>query len=340
MAQRASFAVFIALSLGLLLFSKLYPTRTEQVQGVLIDVAAPVVDVLGEPVVAFRAFGGRVVDTLDGADRVEALRAENERLKRWREVALRLDNENAQLRALMRLSDQTRIPAVTSRVVSDPGGPFVRAIILDSGKGKGVVRFQPVVDPAGVVGRVVTVGQHSSRALLLTDLNSRVPVYIRRTGDRAILLGDNSDRPRLSYLPMETSIEVGDEVLTSGDGGIFPAKLPVGVVDYVDGGTVRVKLAADLSRLDFVNVLAYEPVERPEASPVAAPLLEERYGKSSDLIQVDREVNVAPAPAPPVLASPSPLPPSVAPPVPMAPAPAEADATAEPTAPASQEGGT
>ncbi|MBI1181539.1 MAG: rod shape-determining protein MreC [Alphaproteobacteria bacterium] len=335
MAQRASFAVFVAVSLGLLLVTKLYPTLTEQVQGVLIDVAAPVVDVLGEPVLAFRSFGGRVADTLDGADRVEALRAQNERLKRWRDVALRLDSENAQLRSLMRLSDETKIPAVTTRVISDPGGPFVRAIILDSGGAKGISKFQPVMDPAGVVGRIVTVGRHSARALLLTDLNSRVPVFIRRTGDRAILVGDNSDRPRLAYLPMESSVKVGDEVLTSGDGGVFPAKLPVGVVDYVRGSTVRVRLAADLARLDFVNVLAYEPVERPEAAPgiadIPAPPAD---GTAAQVAERGPQVRVAPPVAPPVLPSPSPLPPQRAAPTPVP------DATPAPEAAGAGEGGT
>ncbi|MEN3953460.1 rod shape-determining protein MreC [Iodidimonas sp. SYSU 1G8] len=294
LAHRASFAIFVAASLGLLIFSKVYPTLTEEVQGVLVDVAAPVVDVLGEPVTAFRHFGSRVADTLDGADRVERLRAENERLKRWRDVAMRLDGENAQLRSLLKVSEEARIPAVTTRVVSDPGGPFVRAIILDAGAGKGIGKFQPVTDQSGVVGRIVTVGRQSARALLLTDLNSRVPVFIRRTGDRAILVGDNSDRPKLAYLPMESSARIGDEVLTSGDGGIFPARMPVGVVDFVDGGLVRVKLAADLSRLDFVNVLAYEPVEKPEESPVAGPLEPPPGGPS-----VAREQPAEPAAVPP-----------------------------------------
>ena len=314
LAQRASFAVFLAISLGLLIFSKVYPTLTERVQGVLIDVAAPVVDVLGEPVTAFRGLGVKVADTLGGAEKVEALRAENERLKRWRNVAMRLDGENAQLRTLMRLSEETRIPAIATRVVSDPGGPFVRAIILDAGFSKGVSKFQPVMAPAGVVGRIVTVGRQSSRALLLTDLNSRIPVFIRRTGDRGILLGDNSDRPKLAYLPMQSSAKVGDEVFTSGDGGIFPAKLSVGIVDFVDGPTVRVRLAADLSRLDFVNVLAYEPVEKPEESPVAGALDALPQGPAVAEIDGTRpDITGHATPADPILPSPALIPAPAAP---------------------------
>ncbi len=331
LAQRLPFAIFIAVSLGLLIFSKIYPTLNDQVQGALIDVAAPVVDVLGEPVTAIRGFGTVVADTLNGAKKVETLRAENERLRRWRDVAMRLDGENAQLRALMRVSDEMQIPSISTRVVSDPGGPFVRAILLDAGVSRGVGKFQPVMDKAGVVGRIVTVGRQSSRALLLTDLNSRIPVFIRRTGDRGILVGDNSDRPKLAYLPMQSSARIDDEVFTSGDGGIFPAKLPVGVVDYVDGPTVRVRLAADLSRLDFVNVMAYVPLEKPEQSAVAQPLETLPQGSSVTAeTGADRPPAAFAAPADPVLPSPSLVP---------APRPAvPADPPAFPAVPAPPEG--
>ena len=334
LAQRLPFAIFVAVSFGLLIFSKIYPTLNEQVQGALIDVAAPVVDVLGEPVTAIRGFGTVVADTLNGAEKVEALRAENERLQRWRNVAMRLDGENAQLRALMRVSDEMQIPSISTRVVSDPGGPFVRAILLDAGVTKGVGKFQPVMDPSGVVGRIVTVGRQSSRALLLTDLNSRIPVFIRRTGDRGILVGDNSDRPKLAYLPMQSSARIGDEVFTSGDGGIFPAKLPVGVVDYVDGPTVRVKLAADLSRLDFVNVMAYVPLEQPEQSAVAEPLeaLPQGLSVTAETGTDRRPAAFVPA-ADPVLPSPSLIPA----PRPAAPA-AAVDPAAIPAIPAAPDG--
>ncbi|MGE0667997.1 MAG: rod shape-determining protein MreC [Sphingomonadales bacterium] len=338
LAQRLPFAIFTAVSLSLLIVSRIYPALNDRVQGVLIDVAAPILGVLGEPVAAVRGLGTRVADTLGGAAKVEALRAENERLKRWRDVAMRLDGENAQLRALMRVSEETRIPAISSRVVSDPGGPFVRAILLDAGVGKGVSRFQPVMDTWGVVGRIVTVGRQSSRALLLTDLNSRIPVFVRRTGDRAILVGDNTDRPKLAYLPMQSSARIGDEVFTSGDGGIFPPKLPVGIVDFVDGATVRVKLSADLSRLDFVNVLAYAPLEKPEQTAEAPPL--ESLPADGEVVAESGDGRVAGvlAPAAPVL----PSPPLVPLPRPQAPAMPESQTApsgeAAPVDPAASDG--
>jgi len=263
LAQRVSFLTCLALSIALLIFSRADPGLTGRVQGALMDIAAPVVEFLGRPVVAAREFGGRLGDLMETSERLDALREDNRRLQQWRDTALRLDAENAQLRALMQVKHDLNIPAATARVVSEPGGPFLRAVIIDAGRGQGIARHQPVVDETGLIGRVVTTGRNTSRALLVTDLNSRVPVTIERTGERAILAGDNSARPRLSFLPIDADVRLGDRVVTSGDGGVFPPRIVVGAVDFVEGSIVRVKLASDLSQLDFVNVLAYTPPPPP-----------------------------------------------------------------------------
>ncbi|MDA0338350.1 MAG: rod shape-determining protein MreC [Proteobacteria bacterium] len=267
LAQQASIFVFLLVSVALLIAGKIDPKLSNAVQGVLVDVAAPIVDTVGKPIEAVREFGRRSGDVLQGADRIEELRTENEALRRWKNVALRLDDENAQLRALVRVQDRQDIPMSVAHVVSDTTGPFLRAVILDVGALDGIERHQPVLDEVGVVGRVNAVGRNSSRALLITDLNSRVPVIVVRTGTRAILAGDNGPRPWLAFLPMKATVEVGDEVVTSGDGDVFPANLAVGTVDSVNDGIARVRLSADLSRLDFVNVLDYDPPPPPEENP-------------------------------------------------------------------------
>ncbi len=264
LAQRVSFLAFLGLSIALLIFSRVDPGLTSRVQGALLDVAAPVVEFVGRPVVAARSLGDRMGALTDAADRVERLEERNRKLSQWRETALRLDAENAQLRALMDVKREKNIPTSTARVISEPGGPFLRAVLLNAGERHGVDRHQPVIDEMGLVGRVVTLGRETSRVLLITDLNSRIPVTIDRTGERAILSGDNSSRPRLAFLPMGADIRLGDRVSTSGDGGVFPPRLAVGTVDFIEKNVARVRLAADLSRLDFVNVLAYTPPPTPE----------------------------------------------------------------------------
>ena len=93
--------------------------------------------------------------------------------------------------------------------------------------------------------------------LLLTDINSRVPVLVERTRDRAILAGDNSNRPQLLYLKPGLSIEVGDRVVTSGDGGAFPPGLPVGVIDRISDGVVSVAPFVDWDHMEFLQIVDY-----------------------------------------------------------------------------------
>jgi rod shape-determining protein MreC len=142
-------------------------------------------------------------------------------------------------------------------VIGESGGPFVRTLVLAAGERDGVRPQQAVVGARGLVGRVTDVGSDAARILLITDLNSRVPVLIEESGRRAILSGDNSAMPRLMFMEAEAQISAGDRVVTSGHGGVFPPGLPVGTVTEAEGGALRVRPFAQWSRLDNVSVLRY-----------------------------------------------------------------------------------
>ena len=110
----------------------------------------------------------------------------------------------------------------------------------------------------GSVGRVVEAGDRASRILLLTDLNSRVPVVVESSRYRAILEGDNSDELRLGFLPNTGDVRVGDRIVTSGHGGVFPAGLPVGIVTELAGDTAVVTPHVRFDRLEYVRVLLFD----------------------------------------------------------------------------------
>ena len=99
----------------------------------------------------------------------------------------------------------------------------MESLILNAGAREGVRKGSPVVTGDGLVGRIAGVGYRSARVLLITDLNSRIPVLVEPTGMRAILAGDNSDRPRLIRLPPGATVSPGERVSTSGRAGAFPA---------------------------------------------------------------------------------------------------------------------
>jgi rod shape-determining protein MreC len=186
------------------------------------------------------------------------LREENARLLQWQELARRLVAENAQLRGLVKFTPENGAPFfVSAQVVANSGGAFARNVLVNAGSREGVARGQAAVAGEGLVGRVSEVGDRSARILLLTDLNSRIPVVLSESRERAVMAGDNSDRPRLLYVPANISVKVGERIVTGSAGGVFPPDIPVGVVASVDGTVITVEPYADLSRIEYVRVIDF-----------------------------------------------------------------------------------
>jgi rod shape-determining protein MreC len=179
-----------------------------------------------------------------------------------RDEVAALREVNARYRALLGVSTEPPLPHVFARTVLDARGPFANTRIADAGADRGVIEGNPVLSEHGLVGRVTGVGDHVSRIMLLTDVESRTPVLIARTNGRAILTGDGGPNPQLDYLRTHDALREGDRVLTSGDGGVLPRGLPVGVaVKSYDGGW-RVALDSDAAPIDFVQILIFRDVSQ------------------------------------------------------------------------------
>jgi len=259
-AQRSTFALFLLLAVGIMLIGKADPALYERTRMVIADIATPVIGALSSPVVAGAELIEEGKHLLAAYDENTALREENELLRRWRSAAQGLDSENARLRSLLNFTPEAKATYITGRVVGDSGGAFLRSVLVNVGGRNGVRKGFAAIDNNGLVGRVAEVGQWSARILLITDLNSRIPVLVGQNRERAILAGDNSDLARLDYLPPERSIRPDDLVVTSGHGGAFPAGLPVGIVvsngDDL-GGEIQVKPFLTPDRLEFVRLMDF-----------------------------------------------------------------------------------
>lgn len=109
------------------------------------------------------------------------LREENEQLRRWQTVALALDAENTVLKSQLRWMPDPAPSYITARAVADAGGVYARAVLLSLGPNHSVARGQIALDDRGLVGRVTELGARSARVLLLTDMNSRVPVILENS---------------------------------------------------------------------------------------------------------------------------------------------------------------
>src|SRR5690606_15094384 len=121
------------------------------------------------------------------------------RLMQWQHVAIQLEAENAALRELLHYTSDEKLHFTTAKVISDRGGPFTRTVLVNAGTGLGVAQGQPVINGDGLVGRIIESGEHSARVLLLTDINSRMPVITETSRERAIAAGDNSTNLSLLY---------------------------------------------------------------------------------------------------------------------------------------------
>lgn len=257
-AQRFAFLFLVIAAFALMLLGKADTLLVERIRTVATDAMAPILELISRPVDTVGDIVGEAQNLADlRADNAE-LRRENERLRNWQAAAQRFEAENVALRELSRLTVEPGTRFVTARVIGDPGGAFVRSVLVNAGTGDGLAKGQAAMTSDGLAGRVAEVGLRSARVLLLTDINSRVPVVVGAARDRAILAGDNTNQPKLLYLTPSSDIRPGDQVVTSGHGGVFPPGLPVGVVTQDGDLAVRVQPYVDWAHMEYVRLVDYE----------------------------------------------------------------------------------
>jgi rod shape-determining protein MreC len=255
LGERFSSPLLVLLALALLVLGRINAPAMEQVRTRVGDSIAPLLAIAQKPLA--RLHDGLSVSQglFDLAEENARLREENATLKQWQATALELEAQNQVLHNAMKLG-QTPAPILkTEPVIAEPGGIYVRSILIGGGAHDGLGRGQAAMVGPGLVGRITELGDWSARVLLVTDLNSRVPVILEGTRTHAILAGDNSPRPRLFYLPKAAVINVGDRLVTAGHDGIFPTGLAVGRVASIENGDIRVEPIADLDRLEYVKIV-------------------------------------------------------------------------------------
>lgn len=259
--------------LALLLVWRVDSPRVERFRAQVIDRVVPPMDWAMAPVTGavnlLRDFQSYAQLSLQNRE----LRRELQQMRAWREAAIQLEQENAKLRDLNNVRMSPGLTWITGVVMADSGNAFRQTVLLNVGRRDGLRDGWAATDGLGLVGRVSGLGQRSARVLLLTDTNSRVAVTVQPSGQRAILAGDNTARPLLTLLEAPEAARPGDRVVTSGDAGVLPAGLVVGELAQGRDGRLRVRLAADYARLEYLRILrapGVEPIEGPGAL-VAGP---------------------------------------------------------------------
>ncbi len=255
--QRFAYLLLILSAIGVLVIGRVDVATTEQVRTQVVDAVAPILDVIGRPVESFNVGVDRIQEIYTVFDANQKLRQERDRLLHWQALARKLETENRALKGLLNFNAGPEPRFIAARVVADTGGAFAHSLILNAGERAGVRKGQAAVTGDGLIGRISGVGSRSSRLLLITDLNSRIPIVIESTRIRAVLAGTNSGRPRMIHLPTGAMVAIGDRVVTSGHGGVFPNGLPVGVVTSVTDGIIEIQPYVNRERIEYVRVLDY-----------------------------------------------------------------------------------
>ena len=220
-----------------------------------LDKLSPALALVSKPVQDASQFVRDVSGLANVKAEIAALKAENAKLRQWYQLVQTLEAENAKLRGLVNLQTPEKSLFVSGRVMMDSSQAFVKTLLLNVGTYDDVEKGQAVLSDKGLVGRIVETGDNTSRVLLLSDVNSRIPVLIQQSGTHAILAGQNDDLPYLDHIPYDVSLSEGMRVVTSGIGGVLPADLPIGEISRNQDGSFAVKLYSDLENLIYVKAV-------------------------------------------------------------------------------------
>ncbi|MGB0749325.1 MAG: rod shape-determining protein MreC [Magnetospiraceae bacterium] len=266
-AHRFAYVGLLLFSVALMLVSRADTIVMERIRTQIADVAVPFLNILSSPLETVESLRLQFDELRNLQAENARLREENTRLLHWQAVGRKTQAENLRLRALSKLAVPQEKTFVSARVVADTGGTFLHSVLITAGELDGIEKGMAVMAPEGMVGRIATVGKSSSRVLLVTDLNSRIPVLIGENRVRAILAGTNTESPRLMHLPSNAKIEPGERVITSGHGGALPPGLSIGVVAHVADDLVQVQPFMDRTRLDYLRTVQYEHARTAQPKP-------------------------------------------------------------------------
>jgi len=259
--------IVLALAVALVLLGRAQANLFDRARTAIIDRLEPMLVVVHAPVVQFDRWIGSINELFAVYRENLALKDENARLKQWRNVAVVMQDRVKRYQALLHAVPDPDVHSVLSQVIGRANRPFLQTMILDAGASGNVKPGEAVVDARGMIGRIYLTGSHTSWVILLTDLNSRIPVTVAPGNHQAMMVGDNTPMPTLDTMSQTVTLHAGDQVVSSGDGGLLPPGLPIGTV-VGQAGQYRVALLSDAASAQDVEILAFR--RPPEQLPADA----------------------------------------------------------------------
>lgn len=257
LAKKFAIVILFLSAFVMMLINKTDTVIIEKTSSMATDVVSPLIDVLVVPARTLAGVFDYFRDLSKIYDDNRKLRAENNRLQIVSDKARALEIENKLLAKLLNYTPPPNAKFVTARVIAEEGDAFSHWIIAYTGRDSGVKKGQVVMSDNGVIGRVDKPGKMYSKIILITDINSKIPVMVERTRVRGILSGDNTTVPKMIFIPLSAKLTVGDRIITSGVAGVFPPGLPIGKISSIEKNSVKIKTFGNLDRLEYVKIIDY-----------------------------------------------------------------------------------
>jgi rod shape-determining protein MreC len=256
----------------------------KQSQGILQSLGSPIAHIVAFPAGALNAVDRSVREVWDRYLAFGQVYEENRRLRR--EIQY-LESQNSELReaavasqrltALLEFKERAPVENIAAQVIARDPSNWFRGVVLNKGERDGILPEMGVMTSAGAVGRVVRTTGSSSIVLLITDPNNAVAGLIQRTREEAIVEGTVQGRARLKYIPLLSTVQVGDVVVTSGLTGGFPRGVSIGEVTQIEKVEGDLFQAAeiwpqvDFSTLEEVLVITNAPQSTVDPVPPSTP---------------------------------------------------------------------
>lgn len=249
---------FLVFALAPLVFFLQAPERAEVVHQISLTLLKPFL-------VTSQAVRHAFLETGDGITRFWRLyRAQEElelRVETMEQQLVEMEEvkkENGRFRELLNFKNEIPGKAVAARVIGRDLAPWRRAILIDKGSSQGIKKRMAVINSQGLVGRIIEVAPFSARAILLVDPESRVSTLFQESRDSGITEGDGSSLLRVTHIDRQATVKVGDRVVSSGLGRVYPKGIPVGQVEMV--GTEKEGLELFATVRPFVNFSKLEEI--------------------------------------------------------------------------------
>ena len=255
--QRSLYFGLIIITFLIMFIGKADLAIIKKINIIISDLSSPIISSFSNQTKIIGNSFNYLSNTASLKEENKNLYLENMKLKKYEILSNMYESENLLLKNQLNLVPQKIPNFITARAISAPGNVFAHSLLINSGRSAGIEKGNAVLFNGMFIGQIVSVGNNSSRVLLISDVNSMIPVVVSNNRIPSILTGENLILPSLKFLPNNVKLNHGSIVQTSGHGGLLPAGLPIGTVVKHSSEKNYVKPLIDLNLIDYLQVLLW-----------------------------------------------------------------------------------